>query len=363
VVPAGQLYSLEADRNDNPRNGVTTLDLVKLQQHILGSEILTSPYQLIAADANNNTKVSAIDLIEVRKLILGLYDAFPDNRSWRFIPEDYVFSDPYDPWPFEEDVTFMVDSSGNIEDFVGVKIGDLNQSVNANFNIITPRSSRSASISIVDRRVQVGDQFEINLELSDFNEYILGGQWDIKFHGMLVKEVFPLAPFMTGEMIKMDDSSVRCSWTPVDAIGNSSSLMTIRLEALASGQLSEMVEMDHSFFASEVYDENEEVYNLDLVWGSEQQEENSEQIQLHQNKPNPWNEETIIPFELPEAGEVILSITNAIGLEVKSIANHFNSGKQQYKINNESWPAGMYYYTLRFGDTQLTKTMLILNKR
>ena len=77
----------------------------------------------------------------------------------------------------------------------------------------------------------------------------------------------------------------------------------------------------------------------------------------------PWNEQTIIPFELPEAGEVSISITNAIGEEVTSIVRHFHSGKHQYKITNDSWPPGMYYYTLRFGEVQLTKTMLILNKR
>ena len=87
----------------------------------------------------------------------------------------------------------------------------------------------------------------------------------------------------------------------------------------------------------------------------------TEQIQLHQNRPNPWNEETIIPFELPEAGNVHITITNAIGKEVTSVEEHFNAGKQQYKLTNRSWPAGLYYYTIRFGDTQLTKTMLILN--
>jgi hypothetical protein len=71
----------------------------------------------------------------------------------------------------------------------------------------------------------------------------------------------------------------------------------------------------------------------------------------------------VIPFELPEEGDVILSITNAIGEEVTSQIRHFHSGKHQFKISNQGWPAGMYYYTLRFGDVQLTKTMLILNKR
>ncbi len=362
VVPAGQMYSLEADRSDDPRNGVTTLDLVKLQKHILGSEPLTSPYQMIAADANNSSKVSAIDLIEIRKLILGRYDVYPNNKSWRFIPADYVFADPYDPWPFEEEATFMVDSNGIVEDFVGVKIGDLNHSVNASFHMVIPRSEISASVSIDDRIVSAGEIFKINLDMTDFNQYVLGGQWDIKITGARLTNVNSLAPGMTDEMIYMDASSLRCAWTTENPV-LSSSLMTLELEALTSGMISKMIEIDNSFFSSEIYDENEEVYKLDLIWKNGVSQEQVDQIQLHQNRPNPWDDQTVIPFELPEAGEVTLSITNAIGEEVTSIVRHFSSGTQQFKILNESWPAGMYYYTLRIGDTQLTKTMLILNKR
>jgi hypothetical protein len=38
---------------------------------------------------------------------------------------------------------------------------------------------------------------------------------------------------------------------------------------------------------------------------------------LHQNRPNPWIDETVIPFEIPDAGEVTFTITNALGDEVK----------------------------------------------
>ena len=81
-VPAD--FTITAERNDNYRNGVTTLDLLKIQKHLLGKEIITSPYDLIAADANNSVTVSAIDLVELRKLILGTYTVLPNNKSWRF---------------------------------------------------------------------------------------------------------------------------------------------------------------------------------------------------------------------------------------------------------------------------------------
>jgi len=74
-------------------NGVSTLDLIHIQRHILGLELLESPYQLIAADINSSKDINGIDLVELRKLILGIYTEFPNNTSWRFIDSGYKFVD------------------------------------------------------------------------------------------------------------------------------------------------------------------------------------------------------------------------------------------------------------------------------
>ncbi len=95
-------FQITPKRNDNAKNGVSTLDLVLIQKHLLGLQQLDSPYKLIAADANNSQSVSALDLVEIRKLILGLYTEFPNNKSWRFVAGNFTFDDPTHPWPFDE---------------------------------------------------------------------------------------------------------------------------------------------------------------------------------------------------------------------------------------------------------------------
>ena len=45
-------HTLTLSRTDNPANGVTALDMVKIRQHILLLDTLQSPYQLVAADVN-----------------------------------------------------------------------------------------------------------------------------------------------------------------------------------------------------------------------------------------------------------------------------------------------------------------------
>ena len=49
--------------------------------HVLGQEVLDSPYKMIAADINNDKEISALDLIELRKLILGVYNELPTQRK------------------------------------------------------------------------------------------------------------------------------------------------------------------------------------------------------------------------------------------------------------------------------------------
>src|SRR5690606_27349680 len=113
-------FTIEPARNDDHKNGVSTLDLVAIQKHLLGLELLNSPYKLIAADANNSESVTTLDIVDIRKLILGLYTEFPNNQSGRFVDAAFQFDDPQHPWPFDE----IIESHGSMtmnEDFVAVK--------------------------------------------------------------------------------------------------------------------------------------------------------------------------------------------------------------------------------------------------
>ena len=37
-------------------------------------------------------------MVEIRKLLLFIYDEIPDNSSWRFIDQSHVFADPTYPF-------------------------------------------------------------------------------------------------------------------------------------------------------------------------------------------------------------------------------------------------------------------------
>lgn len=128
-LPVGQVYPLEIGREDDVRNGISTLDLILLHQHILGVQLLESPYQRIAADADHNGSITTLDLIAFRRLLLGLEMELP-QPSWVFIRADYEFEFPENP--FGEVYTgaaamfFLNPLNTENLDIIGVKTGDLN---------------------------------------------------------------------------------------------------------------------------------------------------------------------------------------------------------------------------------------------
>lgn len=140
-VLAGDSCRLTPSHNDNWLNGISTLDLALITKHILGLDTFTSPYQHIAADANHSGTITTFDIVQLRKLILGILDTVPDNTSWRFVPADYSFPNPANPFEtaFPESILLdrpLNDVSG--QDFIGIKVGDVNGSVN-------PMESRNAT--------------------------------------------------------------------------------------------------------------------------------------------------------------------------------------------------------------------------
>ncbi|MFN4081677.1 MAG: hypothetical protein ACK4NS_12315 [Saprospiraceae bacterium] len=133
LIP-GSHVELQASKNTFPLNGVTTFDLVLINRHILGQQLLNSPYKLLAADINKSGTITTFDIVELRKLILGIYDEFPQNTSWRFVDAKFVFPNPQNPWDgnypiFTEKMTWdpLLFSQPDA-DWIAVKIGDVNNS-------------------------------------------------------------------------------------------------------------------------------------------------------------------------------------------------------------------------------------------
>ena len=72
------------------------------------------------------------------------------------------------------------------------------------------------------------------------------------------------------------------------------------------------------------------------------------EFKLNQNYPNPFNPVTTISFSLPEPSIVTLTITNTLGQEVFSLANHtqFGDGFHELTFDASTLSSGVYFYRI-----------------
>ncbi|NJK82539.1 MAG: tetratricopeptide repeat protein [Saprospiraceae bacterium] len=80
ALPIGENYKIVPERLDNLLNGVSTYDLFLINNHILTTQPLDSPYKIIAADVDGSGAVTTFDVVSLRKTLLGIANEFPDGN-------------------------------------------------------------------------------------------------------------------------------------------------------------------------------------------------------------------------------------------------------------------------------------------
>jgi len=83
---------------------------------------------------------------------------------------------------------------------------------------------------------------------------------------------------------------------------------------------------------------------------------------LSQNYPNPFNPITTIEYSLPKAGDVELSVFNALGQRVVTLVDGYKpAGYYKVNFNGKDLASGVYYYRLTAGDKfSAVKKMLLI---
>ena len=127
-----QQYTLQAFKAGGDRNGISTHDLLLISRHILGVAAFDNPLQILASDANRDSKVTTLDLIFLRRLILGIDSEFNGQDSWIFINPEYQFQNPGNPfnevYSGDAGKLFFSPLEGAPLNWIGLKVGDVNDS-------------------------------------------------------------------------------------------------------------------------------------------------------------------------------------------------------------------------------------------
>ncbi|HEX5626059.1 MAG TPA: HYR domain-containing protein, partial [Saprospiraceae bacterium] len=360
----GGSYGLKAQHDLNPTNGVSTADIIHIQRHILGTVPFTDPLKFVAADVNNNRRITAADIVEIRKLVLGKTDRFAAVPSWKFLLSDYTFRDLEDPLSEDYKMEYTINKLNRnfYVDFTGVKMGDVDDSNDpVHFGGSITRSNNAILLVGQDQKLLKDQVYALELSLSQFRELdgmqfgvevdpnlaILEG-WEAVDESGLTEDMVYLVP---------ERNSFRVSYLSARADLDTWTIrLKVRMKQAASW--SEIIRMESDAMLPEAYFKDGTIASVRLDFTDQYSSDAG--LSLYQNIPNPFRHTTVIPFYTDQDAEIGLRIVDLNGRVVLEQRSVFAKGYHELEIPRSRLNrSGMYYYQLKTKDSSLFRRMIL----
>ena len=361
-------YRVTPSRDGDWLNGVTTFDVALISRHILNSQLLTSPYKLIAADVNRDGSIDALDMLITRRVVLRQMDSFPNNRSWRFVPKSYSFAG-IDPllvsFPEYLAYTNLTDTVFNA-DFVAVKIGDINATAtNSPIQMsIEPRSTQTFVLEAENTFLEAGKTYDILVKTPKLNteafQFTLNyDKNSLKFHAIESLDLYNFS--ISNYAVFADRGKVTVSWNSLDSKAEPMNIFILKLQATRSARLSDVLHLSSDLTPAEAYSSAGERMVVD--WRFKGAHTEGGDFALFQNDPNPFKNTTHFSFRLPEESDATLTVFDAMGRIVKTQKGHFKKGDNDMILNFADTPpvSGVLFYRLDTSTHSATQRMMLLN--
>ncbi len=346
-------------------NGVSTKDIVKIQRHILGLELFNTPYKHIAADVNKSGSVTARDISEIRRLILGVQTKFDDNLSWNFIDANYPLNfDNYGSYPKSIEINDLNQSlTGN--DFIAIKTGDVTGEANTGFGSgIVNRNAQQFLLEMEQSNHKAGSLVKIPVRYIN-NEIAISG---LQLSFLLEKQYLEFVTIESGVLeIQNDqyynlDGSLRLSWneSEMKQLQGEDILFYIICKAKQNLTLdATTIKLDSKTISAEVYTPVQD-FGISLVFRSEE-ETSLKGFELYQNIPNPFYGETTIFFSVPKESFVKLGLYDLSGTMIRKYDLNARKGINSVVVKTDDInQSGVLYYRLEAEEFSSTKKMIIL---
>ena len=343
-MPTAEAYEVLPSKNEGHGNGVNTLDLIHMQRHILGLQRIESPYQLIAADINNSHNVNATDLVELRKLILGIYQEFPENESWRFIDSSHEFMDNTNPWNDEGMESMQIHNmTGDVTaDFIGVKIGDVDGTAVSSLNgsVSDFKSQRWPLIlELPALTLKSNESVKVPVYASNY-ENISGWQGTLEFDSGLI-EINSIQPMTSGmnelefNMDQVEKGIITFMFADLETNDYDSDdpLFIIEMKSNREVEISDYLRLGSSLTSTEAYRGYRDVVPLELEFRQDNFENKILAV-----IPNPWVETTKISVEIGKPGDVKWEFYDNSGRLIHSYNQNYTKGTHYLTLSNTDIP-------------------------
>lgn len=362
-------YHLKGVKEDSYKNGLSVADLILMRRHLTGDPLLSSSYQLLAADVNGNGDVSIADLLSMRKVLIGAEAGFAGDQPWIFMDHTFSFSDPQNPFIEKEDAQELIIKpleDDHVFEVRGVKLGDLNGTVKVNGLIESEiRNNEPLVMEVLDRNWNQGETFEVTLKSPNIDEFA-GFQFTFQYD----LDMLTLIEVKTEDIALVDgvnyyhvpaqgSVALAADWTGV--LNANAKAMTLVFKANRKGELKNAIHLNSGLIVPEAVSQNFDITNVTLKIRKDNiANETKEPFVLFGNQPNPFTGETIISFELPEAGDVQLVVYDLSGRKLLERSSYYYKGYNQLSVNrNELGVTGLLIYQINTAHGTATQRMIV----
>ena len=352
-------------------NGVSVIDQCKISQHILGINPLPSPYAMIAADANRSGSINTFDIVEFRKLLLGVYTVLPNNTSWLFLTDYCIFPNPNNPFQLAclsgINSTELAALDGDTAKVVGIKIGDVDGDASLNgepysppiltdsITLVLPQGEVSAGVPVAipvkfDKDFDLGSlqaQFFLDPTLARYDS-ISDGLIDI------VSPAFATYNTLTGAL-KFSASGYFNLFVPADT-----PLFYIHLTTLQSANLNTILTVVHDDPTMRTFAVGSDCslyYTIGSAYKGLVATHSPELggLSIRVPSPNPFVNQTFLEVELESAKSAVLEVFDLTGRIVFSEEKNLASGLHRWEIPGSALASGsLGIWRLRVGEQIVT---------
>ncbi|MFN0214114.1 MAG: T9SS type A sorting domain-containing protein [Saprospiraceae bacterium] len=358
-IPFGNDYraTIRGERNLGPLVGVTTYDLVLTSKHILAIEPFTSVYQMVAADVNKSGSVTTFDILETRKLILGIYDTFPYVPAWRITRP---VADPSQVANFNAlKDTYQITLTNLVDDvifqnlhFVGIKYGDTNGSANLTGEPGADNRYTAPPLLLQtdEQWLEEGEVTTVRLNLAQ--SATLEG-WQLALAAEPSKIQILDLEGLPADHFTIRGSELRVLWA--EGVGEfferEKVLFGLKIKALQAGNVSDGLFLNAENLRPEAYaargSKSPSRHPLLLHFGERSQDEAT----FFTPKPNPFSSETSFDVLLENSALACLEVFDLNGRQVYSETYQMEAGLQSLRLPARALPGkGVFIYRIKVGE-------------
>ncbi len=344
-------------------NGVSVVDALLVQGHILNKIPFTSPYKLIAADVDNSGSVTVLDILYLKRMILGLDSLFPNKRLWAFVDSSYQFPNPSNPFPYpsSKQTNGLLISKDN-QTFYGIKLGDVNEDWN---NTVFAAPSFSQPIELMAANYELANNGTIRVPVkASALKNIVGLQFTLGFEATKYQlaGVENKAIPMEWGLAKKQEGLISGLWIdPKNApltLDNETVAFNLLLQPIGTENSQPQLVLNNTVTPIEAYDYNYGMHHIVLKNQPTIDRLAEMTVKL---SPNPAKDMTTVQFTATESKTVELVIINATGKMVYQQKAAVVSGinKLALRFNSAQYPSGLYHVVIKGSGKELSTPLMI----